>query len=135
MGNIETTRGIYESFSRLDFQAILDIMSDEVDFEDWDDNSAQKAGCPPFARRIGKAQVAEFFEACAGVDFHKLEPYGYLEGPGQVAVLFRIDATVKLTGRRFQDEEIHLWSYDDAGRLTGLRHYIDTAKQTAAYIP
>ena len=134
MDNIKTTKHIYESFFRGDFQAILDVMADDVVFEDWKHNTAQEAGCPPFQRRSGKAKVATFFDACAGVDFHVLDQRGYLQGDGMVAVLIRIHATVKATGRTFEDEEIQLWSYNDEGKLTGLRHYIDTAKQTAAYI-
>ena len=45
-----------------------------------------------------------------------------------MAATLAIDATAKATGERFQDEEIHLWTFDDSGKVTGLRHYADTAK-------
>ena len=32
----------------------------------------------------------------------------------------------------FRDEEVHLWTFNDAGKVTRLRHYTDTAKQIAA---
>ena len=35
-------------------------------------------------------------------------------------------------GGRFADEELHLWTFDDAGRVTRYRHYVDTAKHIAA---
>jgi uncharacterized protein len=35
-------------------------------------------------------------------------------------------------GGRFADEEIHLWTFDDGGRVTRFRHYCDTAKHIAA---
>jgi hypothetical protein len=44
----------------------------------------------------------------------------------------RIEFTVKATGNRLRDEELHLWTFDDAGRVTALRHYVDTAKHIAA---
>jgi ketosteroid isomerase-like protein len=35
-------------------------------------------------------------------------------------------------GGRFADEEVHLWTFDDAGRVVRFRHYLDTAKHIAA---
>jgi len=34
-------------------------------------------------------------------------------------------------GGRFADEEIHLWTFDESGRVVRLRHYLDTAKHIA----
>jgi ketosteroid isomerase-like protein len=31
-----------------------------------------------------------------------------------------------------RDEEIHLWTFNDAGQVVRLRHYTDTAKHMAA---
>jgi len=39
---------------------------------------------------------------------------------------------VKGTGRRYRDEELHLWTLNDDGKVTRLRHYTDTAKHIAA---
>jgi ketosteroid isomerase-like protein len=36
-------------------------------------------------------------------------------------------------GGHYRDEEIHLWTFDDVGKVTGLRHYTDTAKHIAAW--
>ncbi len=54
-----------------------------------------------------------------------------MEGPNQVAVEFVIEATLP-NGGHYRDEEIHLWTFDDAGKVTRLRHYTDTAKHIAA---
>jgi len=35
-------------------------------------------------------------------------------------------------GGRYRDEELHLWTFGESGRITALRHYIDTAKHLAA---
>lgn len=35
-------------------------------------------------------------------------------------------------GGRFADEELHLWTFNDAGKVTRLRHHCDTAKHIAA---
>jgi uncharacterized protein len=36
-------------------------------------------------------------------------------------------------GGHYRDEEIHLWTFDDAGKVVRLRHYVDTAKHIAAF--
>jgi len=50
----------------------------------------------------------------------------------QVAAEFEIEFEVPDTGRRVRDQEIHLWTFDDHGQVTRLRHYADTAKHIAA---
>ena len=54
-----------------------------------------------------------------------------MAGGNQVAAEFVIACDVKGTGRRYRDEEIHLWTLNDDGKVTRLRHYTDTAKQIA----
>jgi len=36
-------------------------------------------------------------------------------------------------GGHYRDEEMHLWTFDDNGKVTRLRHYVDTAKHVAAF--
>ena len=36
------------------------------------------------------------------------------------------------TAAGFADEELHLWTFDAAGRVTRFRHYCDTAKHIRA---
>ena len=55
-----------------------------------------------------------------------------MEGGNQIAATIKIDFTVKETGERVRDEEIHLWTFDEAGKITGMRHYTDTAKHIKA---
>jgi hypothetical protein len=134
VSNIPTVQAMYEAFGRGDVPAILDQQADDVLWEDWDGaNTAQDAGVPWVQERSGRDGVAQFFEDLAdGLEFHSFEPRNLLEGGNQVAATIAIDATAKATGERFQDEEIHLWTFDAAGKLTGLRHYIDTAKHIRA---
>jgi uncharacterized protein len=80
--------------------------------------------------RRGREGVAEFFQqVSASLEFHGFEPLNLLEGGNQVAATIRFDVTAKATGERFQDEEIHLWTFSTDG---GLRHYLDTAKHIRA---
>jgi hypothetical protein len=36
-------------------------------------------------------------------------------------------------GGSFTDEEVHLYLLNDEGRVSRMRHYVDTAKQIKAY--
>ena len=130
MGNAQTVQGIYEAFGRGDVPAILECMAEGVEWERWEQpNAGQDAGVPWLAHRSGPAGVEAFFEdVAANLEFHSFEPRNLLEGGNQVAATIRFDATAKETGERFQDEEIHLWTFADDGKVTGLRHYVDTAK-------
>ena len=49
----------------------------------------------------------------------------------QVAAEFVINATPP-GAQRYRDEEVHLWTFGDDGKVTRLRHYTDTAKHIAA---
>jgi len=134
VSNIATVQSLYEAFGRGDIPAILDMQSDDVTWETWDgQNAGQDAGVPWLQVRRGKDGVGAFFQDLAeGLEFHSFEPRNLLEGGNQVAATLAIDATAKATGERFQDEEIHLWTFDDAGKVSGLRHYADTAKHIRA---
>ena len=134
MSNVQTVQQMYQAFGQGDVGAILAHMADDVEWEAWDTgNIGQEAGVPWLQRRSGRDGVGEFFAAvAANLEFHSFEPLNILEGPGQVAALIRFDATAKETGERFQDQEMHLWDFDDTGKVTGMRHLVDTAKHIKA---
>jgi uncharacterized protein len=125
----------WSAFGRGEVAAVLDQLADDVAWEHWDGgNSAQDAGVPWLARRTGKADVAGFFETLAHeLEFHSFQPVALLEGDDRVAAVIRYEATVRATGRRIADEEIHLWAFDESGKVSAHRHFLDTGKHIAAY--
>lgn len=134
MSNIGTVQSIYQAFGQGDVPAILDMVAEDVEWEAWSGaNAAQDADVPWMLARSGRAGVGEFFQAVAdGLEFHSFQPTNLLEGGDQVAATVSFDATAKSTGERFQDEEIHLWTFDDDGQVRAFRHYLDTAKHMKA---
>jgi len=74
--------------------------------------------------------VAAFYDAVAQLQIHEFEVQDILAGGDKVAVEVLIDATPPGRGR-FRDEELHLYTLDDDGKVTRLRHYVDTAKHVA----
>jgi len=131
--NLATVQSIYQAFGQGDLPAILGKLSPQVRWEAWADHSAQRAGHPLLAPRHDVAGVAQFFQSVG--DYVTLHEFQLLDlfGEGrQVAAEVVIDCTWRSTGQRMRDEELHLWTFDEAGQVIRMRHYVDTAKQLKA---
>ena len=130
-GNAPTVADIYAAFGRGDVPAILERLAPDVAWETWPDNFAQRGGVPYLVPRSGRDEVPGFFAELAAMtvlDFAVLDVIG--DGRQVVA---EVRASYALpNGGRFADEELHLWTFDDSGRVARFRHYCDTAKHLAA---
>ncbi|MFZ1554521.1 MAG: nuclear transport factor 2 family protein [Anaerolineae bacterium] len=131
--NLATIGAIYEAFGKGDIPTILGHLADDVRWEEWADNTAQKAGVPWLQARHDKAGALEFFQVMGSLlQVTELRILSLMAGGNQVAVVFVIACDVRGTDRRYRDEEIHLWTLNDAGKVVRMRHYADTAKHIAA---
>ena len=128
--HVATVQSIYEAFGRGDIPAILDKLADDVRWEEWPDNHAQKSGVPWLQTRAGKEGTLDFFKVVGGFNFHEFQVRSLMAGGNQVAADVLVEATVP-PGVRFRDEEIHLWTFDESGKVARFRHYLDTAKHIA----
>ena len=134
MSNLDTVKAIYEAFGRGDVPAILDVVADDCEWEAWSDNSAVNAQVPWLQHRVGKAGVAEFFSVVGQMEIVDFQVLCLMEGGNQVAVEFVLETKLPAHGGRgYRDEEMHLWTFNDAGHVVRLRHYTDTAKHIAAH--
>jgi len=129
--NLATTVAIYEAFGRGDIPTILGHLADDVHWEEWSDNTAQKAGVPWLQARHGKANVPAFFQVMSGLNVLDFRVLSLMAGGNQVAAEFEIEFEAPSSGRRCRDQEIHLWAFNDDGQVVRLRHYADTAKHIA----
>lgn len=129
--NAETISALYEAFGKGDVEFILGRLSDDVRWDHWADNHAQKAGVPWLTRRTGRDEVRKFFAVVGEFQFKKFDVRGLMEGGNRVAAEIVLEAFIPSTGQTLHDEEMHLWTLDDDGRVTSFRHYIDTAKHAA----
>jgi uncharacterized protein len=132
MSNLATAQKIYEAFGAGDVPAILDLCADDVAWEHWEDNTAQHAGIPIMRAHTGKAGVGEFFAGVATLTLQGFDVLNMMEGGNQVAVSFVIEYDTP-AGGHLRDEEIHLCTFNEAGKISALRHYVDTAKHIAAW--
>jgi ketosteroid isomerase-like protein len=129
--NVAVIQDIYSAFGRGDVASILDHVADDCRWESWDHHTAQRAGVAYLQPQHGPAGVADFFSEVARLQIHDFQTGDLLASETQVAVEVIIDASTP-SGGRFRDEEMHLWTLNGEGRVTRLRHYVDTAKHIAA---
>lgn len=130
--NLKTIQAIYQAFGKGDIPTIISHLSDKVQWEHWSDNSSQKAGTPWMKARKDKAGVAAFFEVVGQLQIKDFQVLSLMEGGNQVAAEFFIEFVYPATGKTVRDEEMHLWTFDDHGKVIRLRHYTDTHKHMAA---
>lgn len=129
MSNIGTVQAIYEAFGRGDVPAILERLDEGIEWE----RNGMGHGVPWLAPGRGKAHVGQFFASLAAVDIGKFVPMNLLEGGNQVVAVIDIELTVKATGRTVRDEELHLWTFGEDGKVVSFHHVVDTAQHVAAY--
>ena len=122
MSNVQTVQSIYEAFGRGDIPAILERLHPDVEWE----HDTVAHGIPWIVPRNGRASVVQFFESLAALEFQVFEPIALLEGPSMVMGLVRMEATFRGTGKKVKDLEGHLFTFDEAGRVTRFRHFADT---------
>jgi ketosteroid isomerase-like protein len=130
MSNAQTVQEIYAAFGRGDVPAILSKLSPDVDWE----YGPASTTVPWLQHRRGREEVAGFFESLAGIEMHTFAPKEILEAGSVVVALIDVDFTVKSTGKRItEDDEIHVWRFDDAGKVVRFRHGADTHAHQLAF--
>ncbi len=130
--NLETVRDIYEAFGKGDVPAILEHLSENVQWEPWVDNYAQKAGVPWLMERQGKEGALEFFKIIGTFNFTDFRVIAVMGDGNKVAAECVINAEIPPSGNQLMEEEVHLWTFDEDGKVIRFRHYCDTAKHIAA---
>ena len=120
---------IYEAFGRGDIPAILSNLAEDVEWE----CGVNSTNVPWLQPRRGRGQVPEFFQALGALDIKAFQPKTFLENANVLVVLVDLDATVKATGREVvEEDEVHIWYFDSAGKVRRFRHRIDTHQQWKA---
>lgn len=129
MSNLETVQSIYAAFGRGDVPALLAPIAEDVE---WEYGRAPN-DVPWLQPRRGRAGVVEFLQSLQALEFRTFAPKTFLAGPGVVVVLIDIDLVVKETGRRIaENEEVHIWHFDTAGRVVRFRHAVDSYQHSRA---
>lgn len=113
--HLYTVAAIYAAFGKGDIPGIIQYLSDNVQWESWANNTAQKAGVPWLQARSGKAGALQFFEIIGTFKIREFHVLSLLAGGNQVAAEFVLEFEARGTGVVCRDEEMHLWTIDDCG--------------------
>jgi len=123
MAHRDTVQQMYDAFGRGDVPAILQCLSDAVEWE----YGAPPVEVPWLEARRGRDAVAGFFGALQGLEFHKFAPKAVLQDGHLVLGVVDVECTVKATGARIvEDDEVHVFWFGTDGKVARFRHRTDT---------
>ena len=129
----ETVRDIFRAFSAGDIPAILEVLAEDVRWLDTPKSGAATFGVPWLVPCRGRDAVARFFDAMHGTLMLKeLQVLSLMEGDRQVAAEISVHFET-MSGYEFRDIEVHLWTFDEEGRVERFRHFVDTARHIEAW--
>jgi len=130
MSNLADVQRIYEAFGRGDVPTILEHLDEHVEWE----YGAVPSDVPWLQRREGRAGAADFFSSLAGLEIERFEPKAFFESEGLMVVVLDLEGRVPSTGIRIHEEdEVHLWHFNDQGKVTRFRHRADTLQHQRAW--
>ncbi len=122
--NIDTIKGIYESFGRKDVPAILERLSEDVE---WEMGMPSGHGVPWLEPGRGRDHALRFFQTLGQVDMTGFEVLSVMGDGDFVVGLVNVEFTYPKTGKGIRERfEAHVWRFDEKGRVTGMRHGADT---------
>ena len=129
--NMKTIRRVYEAFGRGDIQAVLDTVTDDVD---WAVETSSTAA-PWYGVRHGKSGVASFFEAFGStMEVQEFDPHTFAANDTEVHTLVHCRATSRATGKSIDNELHHYFRFED-GKIAFYRGTEDTAQVEGALAP
>src|SRR5918998_4048947 len=126
--NVDVVQETYEAVGRGDIPAVLDLLTDDVEW------TLQGPSAIPFAgTRRGREGVAEFFSLVGeNLEFEEFEPREFVAQGDTVVVLGLERSLVKATGRTFEQEWAHAYKLRD-GKVAKFLALEDTAAHVVAF--
>jgi ketosteroid isomerase-like protein len=127
--NLKTIQSVYEAFGRGDVAAILETVTDDVD---WATEAADPAGAPWYGVRRGRDAVAAFFEAFGStMEVEEFTPASYAANDTDVLTVVYMRARTRATGGSLAMDLHHRFTFRD-GKIAYYRGTEDTAQTAAA---
>ncbi|MGQ0445529.1 MAG: nuclear transport factor 2 family protein [Beijerinckiaceae bacterium] len=121
--NSVRVRSLFESFGSGDLKSILDHLDPSIE---WISSTSARA-IPWRGRHSGVDGAAYFFKALTdNLDFEVFEPRQFFAAGDNVTVLGRTLARVKGTGKKFDSEWAHVFTFK-SGKVARFQEFYDTA--------
>jgi uncharacterized protein len=125
--NLKTVQTVYEAFGRGDIGAILDVVTDDVD---WAAETTSTVA-PWYGIRHGKDEVAAFFAAFGStMEVKEFTPVAYATNDTDVLTVVRFRVKANATGREAAMDLHHHFEFRD-GKISYYRGTEDTAQTEA----
>ena len=114
--NVDVVQQGYEAFGHGDIPAVLELLTDDVEWTE------QGPSVIPFAGTFrGREGIAEFFTLLdETLEFEQFEPRKFVGQGDTVVVVGYERGLVKPTGRTFEHEWAHVYTLRDGKIATGL---------------
>jgi uncharacterized protein len=126
---LAVVQSAYAAFNRGDIPAVLDLLSDDVEWK-----FCGSKGLPYTGTFRGKDEVAKFFASIPEVeDLLVFEPREFISAGEKVAVLGWERSQVRSGGRVFESEWVHIFTARD-GRIVRFWGMYDTEASAAARV-
>jgi ketosteroid isomerase-like protein len=120
----------YQMFMTGDFQGVLDMCSDDIDWI-----SAPLADMPFTGTFHGKAGVGDFLKKLgAAIEFLDYQPQTFIADEDKVAVSGKSTARVRANGATFDDTWVHIFTMKN-GKAVRFEQFHNTAAAVAAFAP
>jgi hypothetical protein len=119
--NIKIVQKLYEAFGRRDIPAILEMLSEDVEWGEpenpFNPAGGTRYGHPGFMEWINIGREAE--------DILILEPRKFLSDQDSVAVYGHMKCLAKPTGKTYESDFVHLVTIKD-GKIIKFQEFFDT---------
>ena len=127
--NLKTIQSVYEAFGRGDVAAILEALTDDVD---WASEAADPVGAPWYGVRRGRDAVAAFFEAFGStMEVEEFTPASFAANDTEVLTVVHLRAKTRAGGRKIAMDLHHQFRFRD-GKIAYYRGTEDTAQTVKA---
>jgi ketosteroid isomerase-like protein len=121
--NIKTITQVYEAFGRGDVPAILDAVTDDVDWA----AEASSTGAPWYGAHTGRDGVAQFFtDFGSAMEVEEFTPVSVAANDTDVLTVVRFRARSRRTGKNAAMDLHHFFRFRD-GKIAYYRGTEDTA--------
>lgn len=117
----DTARALYHAFGRRDFDTILAMLTEDVEWGE-PENPYNPAG----GTRYGHAGFVEWLNiGKEAEEILFLEPRTFITEDDHVAVVGYMECLAKATGRMYTSDFVHVISFRD-GKISRFREFFDT---------
>jgi ketosteroid isomerase-like protein len=127
--NVQVVKDAYEAFKREDLPGLLEIFSEDIDW--------QTPGSPdaiPYAgNKRGRDEVTAFFVTLAETEeITHFEPREFIAQGERVVVLGNYKGRIRSNKREFDLDWLHIFTVN-GGKITSFREFVDTAALADAH--